>query len=146
MVKEKIRNFKELFGTVKESNKEYWNSIKQFIQPEELSFNLRALTAQILWLFLLYFSGLRLVAVKNFLNANATVLIFLGIFSLLRIVIKNKLPSWVPNMIGGKIFYNFEIKFLNHCIGMLFLSHIILILLPPNFGKSLLKNKRLIHE
>ena len=139
MIDKKIENFKDLWDMVKKRNNEYL--LKQHREKNQF---LRALTAQILWLFLFYSIGLKLVPIGNFITANAVLFIFFSLISFSWKVIINKLPSWVPNIITGEFFYDFEIRFLNLWIAMLFLINIILIFLslPTDFYKKrLLKLK-----
>ena len=134
MADKKIKSFKELWNFIKENNKDYLERIRQG-GGRDLYF--RALTAQILWLFLFYSIAQKLVPIKDFLLSNALVLIILGFFSLLWGVIKNKMPLWISEMIRGEFFYNFEIKFLNFWIGMLFIANMVLIFLPIEFYKKI---------
>ena len=107
MVDKKIKNFKELWNFIEKSNKEYLERIRQG-GGQNLYF--RALTAQILWLFLFYSIVQKLVPIKNFLLSNALILIILGLLSFLWTVIKNKVPLWVSETIKGDFFLQFRNK------------------------------------
>jgi len=140
MVKKKIKNFKELWvKKFKESNKEYLEMVKQH-GGQNLYF--RALTAQILWLLLFYVIYLKLVPIKNFITANVLILAILGLVSRLWGVIKDKLPTWAPDMIKGAFFFDLEIKFLNRWLWFLFLMNIILIFLPVGICKKVYQKMR----
>ena len=57
----KIKNFKDFFSNIKDSNKRFFDNIKQ---NGGVNLYFRALTAQILWLTLFYNISILLIPVK----------------------------------------------------------------------------------
>jgi hypothetical protein len=136
-MEQKIKNFREVVSYIKKNTYEHFSSIKNNNGYNQY---LRALTAQLLWLLLLYSLTIKLIPVQDWLVSNVIFLVLFGIFSFLWITIKEKLPSWLTEYAKGECFYTFELPFLNKCIICLFLINLV-ILVPWNLFKSLFKKK-----
>ncbi len=134
LINKKIKNFQELLRFIKESNRAY---LKKINESGGTNLYLRALTAQILWLFLFYSIVQKLIPIRDFLLSNALFLVILGIFSFMWGIIKDKLPLWFSYIFKGEFFYNFDIKFLNIWIMFLSTINIVLIFLPAEFYKNI---------
>lgn len=122
----KIKSFKDLFGNIKQSNKNFFDNIKE---NGGVNLYFRALTAQILWLTLFYNIGILLIPVKQFLVSNAILVIVVILFALLKGVIIDKIPDWIDYYTKGNFFYKFDLYFLNKWILVLVLLVIGLVFL-----------------
>jgi hypothetical protein len=117
VVDNKIKNCKDLFCNISNSNRDFIDKIKN-----GGGFNLyfRALTAQILWLTLFYNIGILIIPIKQFLLSNAILAIIIVLLTIVKGIIKDKIPDWVGHHIEGNFFYNCDVAFLNKwIIGML---------------------------
>ena len=76
----KIKNLKDFLSWVREENQNYLKGLRK---EGGIGLRLRRITAQLLWLFSGYSLGIWLLPIKNFLQANAILLIFFGLVALL---------------------------------------------------------------
>jgi hypothetical protein len=134
----KIKNLKDFLSWVREENQNYLKGLRK---EGGIGLRLRRITAQLLWLFSGYSLGIWLLPIKNFLQANAILLIFFGLVALLWSKIKLQLPSWIGSLIKGEFFYRSEGIFLNMSIFLLILFNTFLLLIPIDFYKKIIKTK-----
>lgn len=117
MINGKIKNCKDLLHNISASNSEFIDKVKNCG-----GFNLyfRALTAHILWLTLFYNIGILIIPIKQIFLSNAILAILVVLLTIVRGIIKDKIPDWVEHHIEGNFFYDCDIAFLNKwIIGML---------------------------
>jgi len=134
MFNKKIKNLKELWYSVKKSNKNY---IYQIEKTGGFNYYFRALTAQILWFILFYSLIIKFMPIKDFLMSNFYIIIIYILISFLWKFIKNKLPSWIDYLTKGEFFYDLDIGFLNICIVFLISINFFIVILPIELWKKL---------
>ncbi len=105
------------------------------IQPEGLNYFLKAATAKILWVTLLYLLATYLLPLENRLYRSIAIIALGGLaLEIWEKIIKDHTPKWCDDLISGKIFFEIDVPALNKYIAYLFLADLSLFAGPSIWG------------
>jgi len=96
------------------------------------SYHCRAVVAQILLFSLYYLITVRLIPIKDAINAHLILATSWIAIMIVWQVVKEKIYPWIKDVCSGEIFYNLDITALNVSILTLFLLNFIIIFIPLN--------------
>lgn len=135
----KVEKLSEVIPYFKKQHKKY---AKKIHKDGGYIHHLRAFTAQILWILLLYEVYIRIVPISNILSSSAVFIILMIAKSILDQITNDILPEYISDALKGKFFYDFDSGFLIKIIIVLLVMDYIMFLIPLNIAQ---KMKKYIH-
>lgn len=132
----KVKKFKEIFPYFKKQHKKYSKKIKQ---GGGYDHHLRAFTAQVLWILLIYAVYIRITPIKDTLSSSALFLLLIGAKQILDHITDDIIPEYIENILKGRFFYDFGSELLLKLIIVLLIMNYLLFLVPLNVVQKLKK-------
>ncbi len=127
-----LTGFKQIPAYIRYKNKGFWNNIATH---GGIAFYVRALTAQILFLFLAAFLLRKIIPLDSNLYSYSIIIFFGLVWGRGKELLKNKLPPAYLSFSSGEFLYDCDLKFLNRFIMCIIFIYLVILFIPAIFLK-----------